>query len=385
MIAPWRNVLVLMFSASFASAIGGLPFNTLPVILGSLADSLSLDPQGMGLLGSLCTGGYLLGALSAPLWVDPINWKVITAAAAVGVAVVLSISANATGAVLKTALAAFGFCAALMHCLGNRMIAELPDKERGFGMRLFVELVFIAGVLAILPFAIARAGYSGAAFTLAISATVLGLAALFVPARGAPATAAAALHERTGWLGWIALAIFTLYAVGQVALWVFLDRMAKRIDAQPAEVATLFSMLKFVGGGSAAFVTLLGARLGDRLPHVLAFVILASGIALMAVAGSFWPMAFGAWIWEAGFTIGCVHQTAAMAKVDPSNRLVVLVPAAFAISSFIGPALGGWLTQDGSFTPLLVTALVCAMIPAVAYQHFMRKIPARLEAAPTSR
>lgn len=375
MVAPWRNVFVILFAASFASAIGGLPFNTLPVILGSLADSLSLDPQGMGLLGSICTGGYLLGALSAPLWVDRINWKVVTAAAAVGVAVVLSVSATATAAILKMALAAFGFCAALMHCLGNRMIAELPDKERGFGTRLFVELVFIAGVLAILPFAIARAGYLGAALTLAISAAMLGLAAFFVPDRAAPATTVSALNERAGWLGWIALAIFTLYAVGQVALWVFLDRIAKRVDAQPAEMATLFSMLKFVGGGSAALVSLLGSRLGDRLPHVIAFVILACGIALLGVAGSFWPMAFGAWIWEAGFTIGCVYQTAAMAKVDPGNRLVVLVPAAFAISSFIGPALGGGLTQGGSFTPLLVTALVCALIPAVAYQRFMREIP----------
>lgn len=375
MSATARNAIVALLAASFASAIGGLPFNTLPVILGSLADSLSLDPVGMGLLGSICTGGYLLGALSGPVWVDQVNWRVATAVAAIGVAAALCVSATATGTTLKVALAAFGCCAALMHCLGNRMIGELPDKERGFGIRLFVELVFVAGVLAILPFSIARAGYSGAAWTLAFAAAVLGLAAFLVPARGASASATVIISRRTATLGWMALAAFTLYAVGQVALWVFLDRIAKRVDAQPAELATLFSMLKFVGGGAAAFVSLLGARLGDRLPHALAFVVLACGIVILQAADSFWPMAFGAWIWEAGFTIGCVYQIAAMSKLDPSNRLVVLVPAAFAISSFVGPAVGGQLTQSGSFTPLLIAALVCAIVPTLTYQRFALRRP----------
>ena len=39
-----RNVLIWMLAASLASTIGGLPFNTLPILLGSLADSFGFEP-----------------------------------------------------------------------------------------------------------------------------------------------------------------------------------------------------------------------------------------------------------------------------------------------------------------------------------------------------
>ena len=77
--------------------------------------------------------------------------------------------------------------------------------------------------------------------------------------------------------------------------------------------------------------------------------------------------ALGAWIWEAAFTIGCVYQTAAIARLDASNRLVVLVPAAFAVSAFIGPELAGRLAQSGGFAPLFWLAVACAAIPALLY------------------
>ena len=39
-----RKTLVFMLAASLASTIGGLPFKTLPVLQGSLADSFGFAP-----------------------------------------------------------------------------------------------------------------------------------------------------------------------------------------------------------------------------------------------------------------------------------------------------------------------------------------------------
>ena len=61
-----RRLLAFMLAASVASTIGGLPFNSLPVMLGSLADSFNLPPAAVGLIGSVCFGGYLLGTLRGP-------------------------------------------------------------------------------------------------------------------------------------------------------------------------------------------------------------------------------------------------------------------------------------------------------------------------------
>ncbi len=364
-----RGGLAFLIAASVASSIGGLPFNTMPILLGAFADQLKLGPAELGTLGSACTGGYLVSTLLGPLWVDRAPWRIATIVGAVATAAALLWSASA-GGVPFLPFAAFGFAAGLMHSLGMRMVGEGADKERAFGIRLFTELVLIASLLFFLPAALASGGLMGGAQLLAVAALVMGLSAFLLP-RG-PASVDAAAQQAAGpagSAGWIALGIFVLFACGQVALWVFLERIAQDVGADAAQMGLLFSVLKVVGGLSAALVAALGDKLGNRLPHLLVFVTLCIGVALLAARPSFMVFAFGAWIWEAAFTIGCVFQTAAIARLDPSNKLVVLVPAAFAISAFVGPALGGMLAATG-FAPLLALAVACAAIPVVAYWLF---------------
>lgn len=364
-----RGGLAFLIAASVASSIGGLPFNTMPILLGAFADQLKLGPAELGTLGSACTGGYLVSTLLGPLWVDRAPWRIATIVGAVATAAALLWSASA-GGVPFLPFAAFGFAAGLMHSLGMRMVGEGADKERAFGIRLFTELVLIASLLFFLPAALASGGLMGGAQLLAVAALVMGLSAFLLP-RG-PASVDAAAQQAAGpagSAGWIALGIFVLFACGQVALWVFLERIAQDVGADAAQMGLLFSVLKVVGGLSAALVAAVGDKLGNRLPHLLVFVTLCIGVVLLAARPSFMVFAFGAWIWEAAFTIGCVFQTAAIARLDPSNKLVVLVPAAFAISAFVGPALGGMLAATG-FAPLLALAVACAAVPVVAYWLF---------------
>lgn len=371
-----RGGLAFLVAASVASSIGGLPFNTMPILLGAFADQLKLGPAELGTLGSACTGGYLVSTLLGPLWVDRAPWRIAAIVGAVATAAALVWSASA-GGVPFLPFAAFGFAAGLMHSLGMRMVGEGADKERAFGIRLFTELVLIASLLFFLPAALASGGLMGGAKLLAIAALVMGLSAFLLPRGPATPTDAAqqAAAGPSGGAGWIALGIFVLFACGQVALWVFLERIAHDIGADAAQMGLLFSVLKVVGGLSAALVAALGDKLGNRLPHLLVFVTLCVGVALLAARPSFMVFAFGAWIWEAAFTIGCVFQTAAIAKLDPSNKLVVLVPAAFAISAFVGPALGGMLAATG-FAPLLALAVACAAVPVLAYWLFAGRMGA---------
>lgn len=88
-----QTLVAFIIAASLASTIGGLLFNTLPVLLGSLADSFQLPPQQIGLLGSICFGGYLLGTLGAPLWMNRLNWRWFTAIGAVCTAQCFALSA----------------------------------------------------------------------------------------------------------------------------------------------------------------------------------------------------------------------------------------------------------------------------------------------------
>lgn len=376
-----RGGFIFLIVASIASSIGGLPFNTLPILLGAFADRLSLSPAELGTLGSWCTGGYLISTMLGPVWVDRVPWRLATVVAVAATAAALMWSASAAGAPYAP-LAAFGFAAGLMHSLGMRMVGEVGNKERAFGVRLLTELIIVAVLLFFLPLMIASRGIEGGMALLAIAVVVMGLSAFVIPrgpsasTSGAVETGASSSAAGVGLAGWVALGVFVVFACGQVALWVFIERIGRSINVSASEMGIVFAVLKVVGGLSAALVAVLGDRLGNRLPHVLGLLFIALGVALLASPSSFIVYALGAWIWEGAFTLCCVYQTAAIAKLDRSNKLVVLVPAAFAVSAFVGPELAGRLAESGGFAPLFVFAVACAILPAVVYWLFSKRMTA---------
>jgi predicted MFS family arabinose efflux permease len=372
-----RQLLAFMLSASLASTIGGLPFNALPVMLGSLADSFALAPQAVGLLGSICFAGYLLGTLGAPFWMNRVDWRVLTGVSAAGTAGAFAASAWLRDlTALYIAWAAIGFFASTMTCLGMRILSDLPNKVRAFGVRQGVELSVTAAVLfALPPLVLAQYRYSGGALAMAAVVLLLGLSALWVPARPAidlSGFGAQVEQPRSGLrfsaAAWLGLSVFFVFLVGNIGLWAFLERIGAVLKLAPAETGLVFAVLKLLGGVAAFSVAALGERPAPRSAFALVLLGVVAGLLLLGGAGSFLPFALGAWIWEFAFTCGCVFQTAAIARSDASGRAVLLVPAAFALSSMVGPALAGkLLAQDGgAFLPVLMLALASSVVPLLA-------------------
>ncbi|MFO1333844.1 MAG: MFS transporter [Piscinibacter sp.] len=368
-----RALVAFTLSASIASTIGGLPFNALPVMLGSLADSFALDPQAVGLMGSVCFAGYLAGTLVAPLWINRMNWRVLTAASATGTAASFALSAQVSGVTMLYAVwALIGFFASTMTSLGMRILSDLPNKVRAYGVRQGVELSVTAAVLfALPPLVIAGWKYPGAALALAGVVAVLGLSALWVPAHplvpvepgagGSPARRA--LPARS----WACMAVFFVFLAGNIALWAFLERIGTGLKIVAGEMGLVFAVLKLLGGAAAFFVAWIGERGGHRLPYWAVLAGIALGLGLLVSAQSFLPFALGAWIWEFAFTCGCVYQAAAIARSDPRGRAVMLVPAVFALGSMIGPGVAGQLAAGGSYGGVLGLAAACSVVPALAY------------------
>ena len=366
-----RTLIAFMLSASLASTIGGLPFNLLPVMLGSLADSFGLDARAAGLMGSACFAGYLLGTLGAPLWMNRLNWRLLTVVSAAGTALFFALSAGvSSGPLLYAMWALIGFFASTMTCLGMRILSDLPNKVRAFGVRQGVELSVTALVLfALPPLVIAHFKYPGAALALAGVVALLGLSALWVPhgPQPVPAPLEQAGPERLrGPLpgaSWKALAVFFLFLVGNIGLWAFLERIGASLRITPAEMGIVFAVLKLLGGVAAFSVAAAGERLGPLRAPCLVVGAVGAGLALLAGASGFAGFALGAWIWEFAFTCGCVFQTAGIARSDPSGRAVMLVPAVFALSSMAGPGLAGQIAAGGSFGGLLAFALASTLVP----------------------
>ena len=388
-----RNVMAVMLAASFASTIGGLPFNSLPILLGSLADSFGFSAQQVGLLGSACFGGYLLGTLIAAAFMDRLPWRKLTLVSAFGAAGALLLSSRMSAEAQMPLWVVIGFFAALMTCLGLRIMGDMVNKERAFGLRLGIELGVTSAVLFALPaLVIADYGYHGAALVLAAIIVLLSLSAFSLPRRAStpPAPGSNPLIDlfKTPLPAWFALGFFFVFLAGQIGLWAFLERLGSGLQLAPAEMGIVFSVLKLLGGAAALALALIGDRLGLRLPHFLVFAVIVLGLVMLARADGFWVYALGAWIWEVGFTWGCIYQTAAIARLDPSGRATMLIPAAFGLGSMAGPGIAGSLVADG-FAPLLWMAFATALIAVVVYGLVISRrlaggAPTAEEAAPVT-
>ncbi|MEE1865016.1 MFS transporter [Pseudomonas auratipiscis] len=369
-----QKTLAIMLAASFASTIGGLPFNTLPILLGSMVDSLGFSIEQVGLLGSVCFAGYLLGTLVAVVLIDRMNWRLLTLGCAIGAAQAYWLSSRLPAIAQLPLWALIGFFAALMTCLGMRIMGEMANKERALGLRLGIELGVVAAVLFALPsLVIAYFHYAGAAWMLASIILLLSLSAFALPRRqdfianGQAQTAGSVLSRfQFPPAAYAALGFFFLFGAGQIGLWAFLERLGHGLALQPTELGVVFAVLKLLGGAAALILAAVGDRLGVRMPHVIVLLVLGTGLLLLGNADGFLMYAAGAWIWEVGFTWGCVYQTAAIARLDHSGRSIMLIPGAFALSSIAGPALAGQLLGEG-YATLLWIAGGCAVIPVLAF------------------
>ncbi len=367
-----RLLFAFILSASLASTIGGLPFNVLPVMLGSLADSFKLDAQTTGMIGSVCFAGYLVGTLGAPFWMNRVNWRLLTIVSAIGTAASFAASSQIdTLEWLVVVWALIGFFASTMTCLGMRILSDLPDKVRAFGTRQGVELTVTAAVLfALPPLIISHYQYPGAALSLAAVVAILGLSAFWVPtgaqsnqdaaSQGTPATGAYLPA-----MAWKSLALFFVFLVGNIGLWAFLERIGSSLQIAPAEMGIVFAVLKLLGGVAAFFTAAVGERVGPTRAAWWVLGTVGLGLVLLQTASAFIGFALGAWIWEFAFTCGCVFHAASIARSDPSGRAVMLVPAVFALSSMAGPGLAGQIVAGGNYVGLLAFALASTLLPAL--------------------
>ena len=365
-----RPLLAIVLAASLASTIGGLPFNSLPVMLGSLADTFQLPVEQVGLLGSICFAGYLVGTLGAPFWMNRLNWRLLTVISAICTAMAFGISSQVQALqALYVTWAFIGFFSSTMTCLGMRVLADLPNKEQAFGIRQGVELsVTAAALFALPPLVIAQFQYTGAALALAMLVLILGLSAWWVPQHPLVAPAQNATTKAPiPMQAWVALAIFWIFLTGNIGLWAFLERIGTALAVAPGEMGLVFAVLKLLGGAAAFAVALFGARLRQSHAYLLVLMGVFLGLLLLATARGFAPYAAGAWLWEFAFTCGCVFQTAHIARSDDSGRAIVLVPASFALASMVGPGMAGWLMgQQGHYNSVLLLALVSSVVPVIS-------------------
>lgn len=364
-----RDALAVIIAVSMVSAIGGLVFNTMPLLLSAAKTDFDMGPAQLGSLSFMAGIGYLLGTLTAPLWVDRVNWRLTAFAIILAVICVCLTMSQVSSRALFVGFIGYGFFCALAIALAMRILADMPDPERAYGTRLSVELVSIGAFLSILPIIfIAKFGFSGAMLGLACMAGLLGLGALLCPPKTSTIDVATRISFPT-WqrahISWKILIIFTLYLLANVGLYFFLAVIAQKFEPSQEQFSLMFGVLKWLGGVAGALGAIIGARAGLRVPHYAAMIILIIGVAGLLLAQNFTQFMIASWVWEFGFTLGCLYQTAAIVRFDRSNKLVMLVPMGFGISTMLGGRIAGQMLEGGTVHGLYIWVVVSSLLPSI--------------------
>jgi len=146
---------------------------------------------------------------------------------------------------------------------------------------------------------------------------------------------------------WTVLGIFTIYLLANVGLFFFLYVIAQKFEPSAAQNGLMFGVLKWLGGVAGAVGAIIGARAGLKLPHITAFGILVLGVLGLMLAPNFEVFMISSWVWEFGFTLGCLYQTAV------------------GISMIFGGKIAGQLLDGGSASGLYGLVAICSLLPSL--------------------
>ena len=365
-----------IWTACILSAIGIACWNLLPVTLGSAADSYLLSDQQIGLLASSLLTGWLIATVVAFFFMQKFDRRWVTALGACLAAIgsIASQFGDGLGLLYLTwGLAGFGM--AIVYCVSIQLIAELGDIERGFGFKLISEVSGAAILLYIFPvFIISVWHYAGASYGVAavyLSALIfLHWVAPYAPARKITTKNK---KESAPFAAWLVLGGTLIFLCGITGLWAFMERIGTDVGVTTQQMGVFFVVLKVVGGLAGVTMVFASGKYGIRWPHIVSFLCIFFGVLTLHTTQGVLGYAVGTWIWEYGFSLGVSYQFAALARLDTSKRLLLLVPSCIGLAGMIGPALAGYLKDGESYSNIYMFAVVFSLIPTIIFMTIISK------------
>jgi predicted MFS family arabinose efflux permease len=318
----------------------------MPLLLGSLAESFSLNPMDLGVLGSLQLGCTALGALLLTRLGTRWNCRKIILLAVV-VELLVNVACMATGSI-TTIIALRG-----LSGLAQGML--LAGASGGAAISGRIERLFVLYNVALAVFAVLGVlmgsrlielyGHS-AGFMLFAVVDLLGLVLIF---RGLPTfriephtekSEPSATSPKVSLRPLLALVLFGAALAGTQT---FIGRLG---DWHGGSVRSVGEAL--AAGWCLAIITPflvlpLVRRWGAVIPLVCTYFLVAAIALIISQAESLWLFLIAAALFVPAALFVEPLQFGILGASDPSGRLAALGPAAISVGSFLGPVLAGYV------------------------------------------
>lgn len=366
---PRSNHRTVIFVGAILMGMGGLIFNVLPILLGSMADSLELSHQQFGYVGSSFLLGFAGVPATAPLWLPYVDWRRLALASLIILAASLAICAvwQSVG-VLLLALFAAGTTSGLIFSLSVNILGDTANSERSFIVGTLISLLMAALWIWTMPvLVIPKWGMTGALLGSAGFAACFVLLTPWFPKRRADEPAKTGPKDATGSTIPVFLALTGLgvFDIGLIGLWSFLERMGREQGLSEILIAQAFSLEKLCVLLTCVVAFLLSGRMSKSFAVIMSFGGVGAAALLLGLSHGSVSYIAAVCIFGTFWTFGYPFQVATITDADPSGRYAGMLPAFMGVGSAIGPALAGQFAGKGDYTVVFMLMTGACFIGAL--------------------
>jgi MFS family permease len=335
-----------------------------PLLLGTWADLYSLTEQQIGALASLELAGLGVASLSAGLWVDRVNPRVVYMIGlpliAAGDALTFYLGSTEALFALRGTL---GLMAGVIAALGTAMLARAGSPTRTYGYNIAAQFGYgFLTFLLIPPMMVASASPVPLVVVFSLTTLVAAPFALWVSNERLTKPKRTVSPQRIPLAALGILGATVVFFLVQLGVWAFVERMGAALGHDPVPIGQVLSATGLAGGVCALLVARLERLVGLAAVLVIACLLELSGFALLHNAGTFAFYAVALIIFSMGWAMVPPLAFGLLAAKTTSSAITALLPAAQTAGMAIGPALMAMLIRPGDFSLMINTSFALILL-----------------------
>ena len=382
---PTREVGIdsnkLLFSVLLVHLVGPQAMIVQPAFVDGMVHQLGFSASQAGYVAGTENLGKAVQSLLMMYLIVRVNWRhLYYAALAVlivgNLACTLIHSYEAFRAVRFFTGMATGTIVPLSYVIVGLTIA----KDRNFALILMSLMVYAAVVFEALPSVFEALGFTGLMQFFAAFASLGLLVVRNLPVSGEERQEAASDAITLPWrFRGMALVTMFAYFVATFGIWAYLSLIGKDGGLSDAQAGNALSLSQFFGIGGALVAMLLGSRFGRAWP--LAVGLGGSQVVLLMLDGFQGAAGFmvAACLFNLLWNFTHPYLLGAQASFDRSGRQVTYATAMQMWGIAAGPAVAGWLLEDGTYSDVIWMSAGCMALAMVLIQAPVLKAARAME------
>ena len=358
------NQLTTILAAAGIISLSVLYFNISPVVVGAAADNRGFSNQQLGMLMVPGMSMQAIVSLLLCFWVRRINWKLLLLFGGVCAFAGYIFAAFTTSfKMLLLASGIAGIGGGLLYCISMTYLGNAKNPDRGFGFsQLFQSISMMIGLYAIPIWISPNWGLTGVFLFVALGIVLAITLITYIPNDWKPATkielqdnnqANEIMRLNPAIMAMAALFIFNL---GLNGFWVFYERIATNVGYTAELIAITLSTSVGIGTLGAFLPILVYNRINRNIMITaigLVFILVMVGVITIFNESVFWVLSM---LFQACWAAILAYMYASIAAEDRNGKIIILIPAVYALSSVIASAAAGFVYNYGHAVFLGYTA-----------------------------